>query len=94
MNRDRTMSVLPTMPRRFGTKTPYVAGAILGLGIIAGWVAVQASRRPHRRYADRAQDRRSPMSLFIAGDHPRRREIDRSGAHPLFERREEVYDAY
>jgi len=93
MNRNRIMSVLPTT-HRFGTRTPYLAGAILGLGIAAGWVALQATRRPHRRYADNAVERRSPLSLFVGGDHPRRRAIDRSGAHPLFERREEVYETY
>lgn len=94
MDRDRTVPALPPTSRRFSGSTPYLAGAVLGLGIIAGWVAWQASRHPQRRYADRAPDRRAPLSLFTAGDHPRRRAIDRSGTHPLFERREEVYEAY
>lgn len=94
MNRDRSMPLLSTTSRRFGGSTPYLTGAALGLALAVGWVAWQATRRPHRRYADHALERRSPLSLFTAGDHPRRRAIDRSGAHPLFERREEVYESY
>lgn len=94
MNRDRIMPVSITTSRRFGGNKPYLTGAALGLALAVGWMAWQAARRPHRRYADNAVERRSPLSLFTAGDHPRRRAIDRSGAHPLFERREEVYEAY
>lgn len=83
-----------TVERRPGGSKPYLTGALLGLAIAAGWAALQTNRRPHRRYADHAPERRSPLSLFTAGDHPRRRAIDRSGTHPLFERREDVYEAY
>lgn len=67
---------------------------------IAGTVAVAAlltmarSRQQARRYGDKARERRNPLHFFVAGRHPLRREIDVSGAHPLFERRQSVYDAY
>jgi len=67
---------------------------------LAGTVAVAAlltmarSRHHARRYGDRARERRNPFNFFVAGKHPLRREIDVSGAHPLFERRQSVYDAY
>jgi hypothetical protein len=94
MNRERTMPTSSQTTGRTSGGTPYLAGAMLGLAIAAAWAVMQSGRSQQRRYADRAPERRAPMSLFIAGDHPRRRAIDRSGAHPLFERREEVYEAY
>jgi hypothetical protein len=63
--------------------------------LIAGalWSMVRQQRRS-RRYADHGVDRRNPMHFFLAGRPPQRRKIDRSGQHPLFERRQSVYDAY
>lgn len=72
---------------------PALLGAVAGLALLAGW-SVLRKRRPARRYADHAQERRTPLSMFVGGDHPRRRHIDQSGTHPLFERRQSVYDAY
>lgn len=98
MNDDRQLQYRPAAsrraPHRFRIGTPVLLGAITGLAVLAGWSALRANRPHLRRYADHASERRSPLSLFIAGDYPRRRRIDRSGAHPLFERRQEVYEAY
>lgn len=72
----------------------------LGLGLAVGlvglaWLSRGAVRQPaRRRYADRGMERRNPLHFFLAGNYPRRRAIDRSGARPLFERRQSVYDAY
>lgn len=73
--------------------TPVLLGIAGSLALWAGWTVLQAKPRT-RRFADRGADRRSPMSLFTPGLYLRRRSIDRSGAYPLFERRESVYDAY
>lgn len=67
-----------------------VAGAAAAVTLLA----IARSRRHMRRYGDRSPERRNPMHFFVAGTHPLRREIDTSGAHPLFERRQSVYDAY
>lgn len=67
-------------------------GMAAGLALAAGWMWVNRPRA--RRYADRAADRRDPMSLFLPVAYPGRRAIDRSGRHPLFERRQSVYEAY
>lgn len=71
----------------------------LGLGLAAGmaalaWATLRSSAPPARRYGDRGIERRNPLHLFVAGNHPRRRRIDRSGGHPLFERRQSVYETY
>lgn len=71
----------------------------LWLGLAAGaaalaWMSARSGPPPARRYADRGQERRNPQHFFLAGQYPRRRSIDRSGARPLFERRQSVYDAY
>lgn len=71
----------------------------LWLGLAAGaaalaWMTARSGRRQGRRYADRGQERRNPLHFFLAGAYPRRRRIDRSGARPLFERRQSMYDAY
>lgn len=71
----------------------------LGLGLAAGltalaWMSRRAARPPARRYADRGAERRNPLHFFLAGSYPRRRAIDRSGARPLFERRQSVYESY
>lgn len=78
---------------RFGGGKPALLGAIAGIALLAGW-SVLRTRRRSRRYADHALERRTPLSMFAGGDHPRRRIIDYSGSHPLFERRQSVYDAY
>lgn len=67
-----------------------VAGAAAAVTLLA----IARSRRYMRRYGDRSSERRDPMHFFVAGAHPLRRGIDTSGAHPLFERRQSVYDAY
>lgn len=68
---------------------------VAGTLAAAAWFSLAARERPKaRRYADRDTDRRNPMNLFVAGKFPQRRKIDRNGAHPLFERRQSVYDAY
>lgn len=70
-------------------------GLLLGLAAGALALAWGASKRPkERRFADRSRERRNPLHFFLAGNHPRRRAIDRSGQRPLFERRQSVYDAY
>lgn len=73
------------------SKAALIAG--LGLGAFASWMLARQFYRA-RRYADHAADRRQPMSLFTPGPYPRRRKIDRSGGHPLFERRQSVYSQY
>ena len=94
MDLDRTTPIPAKIPRRFLAGKPALLGMAAGLAVLAGWSALRASRQPLRRYADHAMERRAPLSLFIAGDYPRRRRIDRSGTHPLFERRQDVYEAY
>lgn len=98
MNDDRQAQFRPAASRRPSRHSrigkPVLLGATIGLAMLAGWSAFHARRQHLRRYADHASERRSPLSLFIGGDHPRRRRIDRSGTHPLFERRQEVYEAY
>ena len=65
---------------------------------IAGTVAAAAwalrYQQRSRRHADLGVERRNPMNFFVAGRHPHRRKIDRDGTHPVFERRQSVYDAY
>ena len=68
-------------------------GAAASLALLAGWSLLRTPQKS-RRYTDHAQDRRNPLSMFAGGDHPRRRLIDHSGTHPLFERRESVYETY
>lgn len=65
---------------------------IAGTVAAAAWAVRQQQRS--RRFADRGVERRNPMNFFLAGRHPHRRRIDRNGTHPLFERRQAVYDAY
>ena len=72
---------------------PLVIGAAAGIAVAAGLLAFRKTKRS-RRYADRAIERRNPMSLFTPGLYLRRRAIDHSGAHPLFERRASVYEQY
>lgn len=72
-------------------RTGVLVGLAIGLGVLA-WMAARDPR--DRRFADRSVERRNPMHFFLAGNHPRRRAIDRSGHRPLFERRQSVYEAY
>lgn len=67
---------------------------IAGAAAAAALVSVARSRQQMRRYGDTSEERRDPLHFFLAGRHPLRRKIDTSGAHPLFERRQSVYDAY
>jgi hypothetical protein len=70
--------------------------ALLGLagGLAVYGLLAKANQPKLRRFSDRGEDRRNPMHFFLAGRFPHRREIDRSGKRPLFERRQSVYDAY
>jgi hypothetical protein len=94
MGRDRKMPIDARTPRRFLVNKPALLGMAASMAILVGWSALRARHRHSRRYADHASERRAPLSLFIAGDHPRRRRIDHSGFHPLFERRQSVYESY
>lgn len=77
-----------------GSKKTLLLG-VAGTLAAAAWFSLAArERQKARRFADRDKERRNPMNLFIAGNFPQRRKIDRNGAHPLFERRQSVYDAY
>ncbi|SNT25623.1 hypothetical protein SAMN06265795_11967 [Noviherbaspirillum humi] len=65
---------------------------------VAVFIGLSLLRRQHnlprdRRYGDRLVERRNPLNLFPLGSHPRRRRIDLSGTHPLFERRASAYEA-
>lgn len=94
MNDNDPIHTSPSPTRtRFGGGKPVLLGAVAGIALLAGW-SVLRNRQRSRRYADHAQERRTPLSMFTGGDHPRRRAIDYSGSHPLFERRQSVYDAY
>jgi len=93
MDDERQQQTPPQSQHRFEIGTPVLLGVAASLAVFAGWSALRARRRS-RRYADHAGERRAPLSMFIGGDHPRRRRIDHSGTHPLFERRQSAYDAY
>lgn len=84
--------------RDTGRPASLVSGKTLLIGVAGGLAAFALlSMREHhhaRRYADNHEERRNPMRFFLAGKYPRRRKIDLSGQHPLFERRQSVYDAY
>ncbi|HJV75069.1 MAG TPA: hypothetical protein VJ654_12665 [Noviherbaspirillum sp.] len=69
---------------------------LIGLAALAAgaWLSTTQHRQKLRRYADFGTERRNPLNFFLAGRFPHRREIDQSGAHPLFERRQSVYDTY
>ena len=75
------------------SRNTVLAGIAASL-VAAAWWSMTRERRVARRYADRGQERRNPIQFFQAGSYPRRREIDRSGNHPVFERRQSVYDTY
>lgn len=84
----------PAKPsHRSPTGTAVMMGAAATLLLFAGWSALRTARRS-RRYTDHAAERRAPLGMFAGGDHPRRRRIDHSGTHPLFERRQSVYECY
>jgi hypothetical protein len=75
-------------------RTVLWAGIAAGLAALAWLSAAKPAVKQTRRRADRGQERRNPLHFFLAGGYPRRRNIDRSGANPLFERRQSVYDSY
>lgn len=93
MDDDHQLHMLPSVQRRFSATSPVLLGAATSLVLFAGWSALRARRRS-RRYADHRLERRAALSMFAGGDHPRRRRIDYSGTHPLFERRQSAYEAY
>lgn len=69
--------------------------AAIAAGVASlAWMSAKPAMPQTRRHADRGQERRNPLHFFLAGSYPRRRSIDRSGAQPLFERRQSVYDSY
>lgn len=77
--------------RRPSGRTVLIGIAALAAG---AWLSTAQRQQRLRRYSDRGAERRNPLNFFLAGRFPQRREIDRSGAHPLFERRQSVYDTY
>lgn len=85
-------SRIATRSPRVYENVPLMVGLAAGIAMIAG-VTLMRGQRKSRRYADRAFDRRRPANMFAAGIFPRRRTIDVSGAHPLFERRQDAYEA-
>jgi hypothetical protein len=66
---------------------------VVGSAAAIAWAAAGRSQLRARRASDQGMERRNPMHFFLAGRHPMRRAIDRSGNRPLFERRQSVYDA-
>lgn len=66
---------------------------VVGSAAAIAWVASGRNQSRARRASDKGVERRNPMHFFLAGRNPMRREIDRSGQRPLFERRQSVYDA-
>lgn len=83
---------ISTRESRMLSNTPLLVGLAGGLAVIAGLSLLRFKQRD-RRYADHALERRRPSNMFEAGAFPRRRKIDRSGARPLFERRQSAYEA-
>jgi hypothetical protein len=75
------------------SRVALLAGVAAGLAALALLLTARG-RQQSRRYADRHDERRNSMHFFLAGQNPQRRDIDRSGKRPLFERRQSVYDAY
>ena len=69
---------------------------LIGIAALAAgaWLSTMRHQQKLRRYSDFGTERRNPLNFFLAGRFPHRREIDQSGAHPLFERRQSVYDTY
>lgn len=69
---------------------------LIGLTAVAAgaWLSTTRHRQKLRRFSDFGTERRNPLNFFLAGSFPHRREIDQSGAHPLFERRQSVYETY
>lgn len=92
MENDKKSQLLDGM-KGLSTRKNLLIG-IAGTLAAAAWLTTMRNQNHSRRYADRGMERRNPMNFFLAGSFPHRRKIDRSGAHPLFERRQSVYDAY
>ncbi|HEY8607693.1 MAG TPA: hypothetical protein VIM12_11330 [Noviherbaspirillum sp.] len=85
-------SRIATRSPRVYENVPLLVGLAAGIAMLAG-VTLMRGQRKERRYADRAIERRRPANMFAAGVFPKRRAIDRSGARPLFERRQGAYEA-
>lgn len=83
-------SRIATRSPRVYENVPLMVGLAAGIAMIAG-VTLMRGQRKTRRYADHAMERRRPANMFAAGMFPRRRDIDQSGEHPLFERRQDAY---
>ena len=87
----------PAHPTRTGQTTRPRTALWAGLAAVLAafaWISAKPAVRQRRRRADREQERRNPLHFFLAGGYPGRRNIDRSGTRPLFERRQSVYDSY
>lgn len=69
-------------------------GLLIGVAGSVAALALLAKGRRDRRYEDHDAERRNPLHFFLPNGSARRRAIDRSGKHPLFERRQSVYDRY
>ncbi|HJU71659.1 MAG TPA: hypothetical protein VJ603_07425 [Paucimonas sp.] len=84
-------SIIPTQSAR--PHTALWISVAAGLAALA-WISTRSPVQRTRRFADHEQERRNPLHFFLAGPDFKRRNIDRSGARPLFERRKSAYDAY
>lgn len=85
-------SRIATRSPRVYENVPLMVGLAAGIAMLAGVAFVRVQRKS-RRYGDHGTERRRAMNMFAAGSFPRRRRIDQSGAHPLFERRQDAYQA-
>ncbi|GIZ50516.1 hypothetical protein [Noviherbaspirillum aridicola] len=84
-------SRIATRSPRVYENVPLMVGLAAGIAMIAG-VALMRGQHRTRRYGDHAMERRRPANMFAAGIFPRRRRIDQTGTHPLFERRQDAYE--
>jgi hypothetical protein len=85
----KTRTTLPY--REVFTNTPFLLAVGSGLALLAGVSVLYIKQRANKRYGDHALERRTPANMFAAGVFPLRRQIDRSGRRPLFERRQSTY---
>jgi hypothetical protein len=69
-------------------------GLLIGVAGSLAAIALLAKQKRSRRHEDHDAERRNPFHFFLANKNARRREIDRSGKRPLFERRQSVYEKY